>query len=222
MARATDTRRAGGGTIQSLHDSDLTAEEYVKRKAWWDATAPPCPYHPNGGCTLVPHGTYVRKCPKGMRVRRFLCKGTGRTVSALPSCMLAHWTGTVRKLERDADEAARASTQEAAADELRPETADPLTAVRWVRRREQAVRSFLSRMRTLHPERFEGLEPTLDAFRECLDRKRVLPHLRRVAKPRLGALAAPMGFVRGRRNAERAPSDDLQHATGLDPPAEPA
>ena len=113
MARATSTRRAGGGTIQSLHDSDLAAEEYVKRKAWWDATAPPCPYHPNGGCKLLPHGTYVRKCPKGMRVRRFLCKGTGRTVSALPSCMLASWTGTVRKLERDANVAARASTHSA-------------------------------------------------------------------------------------------------------------
>ena len=57
--------------IQFLYNIDLTAEDYVKRKASWDASAPACPYHPQGGCELVPHGTYAHKFPAGMRVRRF-------------------------------------------------------------------------------------------------------------------------------------------------------
>ena len=81
------------GAIQIRYGTDLTVEDYVKRKAWWDASPPDCPYHPQGGCRLVPHGTYGRKQPDGVRVRRFLCRRSGRTVSLLPDCLAAHWSG---------------------------------------------------------------------------------------------------------------------------------
>ena len=84
-----------GRRIQFLYDTDLTAEDYVERKAWWDASPPAeCPYHPQGGCSLVSHGTYGRRFPHGARVRRFLCRPSGQTLSLLPKCLAAHWSGT--------------------------------------------------------------------------------------------------------------------------------
>ena len=48
-----------------------------------------------GGCRLVPHETYARKMPGGVRVRRFLCPKTRRTVSLLPDCLASHLPGTL-------------------------------------------------------------------------------------------------------------------------------
>ena len=76
------------------------AEDYVKRKAWWDASAPACQYHPPGGCELVPHGSYARKFPDGARVRRFRRPQAGRTVSLLPTSLAAHWSTELVEVER--------------------------------------------------------------------------------------------------------------------------
>ena len=56
----------------------------------------------------MPHGTYARKSPDGVRVRRFRCPQTGRTVSLLPDCLAAHHSGTLAEFERAAYEATRA------------------------------------------------------------------------------------------------------------------
>ena len=53
VARATSTRRAVAGTVQLRLKTALTGEDYVKRKVWLDATAPPCPWHQKD-CQLVP------------------------------------------------------------------------------------------------------------------------------------------------------------------------
>ena len=63
VARATSTRRAVAGTVQLRLKTALAGEDYVKRKAWLDATAPPCPWHKKD-CQLVPHGTYERRTPE--------------------------------------------------------------------------------------------------------------------------------------------------------------
>ena len=54
VARTISTRRAVDGAIQIRYGTDLTVEDYVTRKAWWDASPPACPYHPRSGCRLVP------------------------------------------------------------------------------------------------------------------------------------------------------------------------
>ena len=54
------------GTVQLRLKTALTGEDYVKRKAWLDATAPPCPWNKKD-CRLVPHGTYERRTPEGAR-----------------------------------------------------------------------------------------------------------------------------------------------------------
>jgi hypothetical protein len=57
---------------------------------------------------LVPHGTYGRKFPAGVRVRRYLCPQSGQTVSLLPKCLAAHWSGTLAEIEGAVREAGRA------------------------------------------------------------------------------------------------------------------
>ena len=67
------TRRAVDGVIQIRYNTDLTVEDYVSHQAWWNARPPGCPFHKQGGCQLRPHGSYARKVPAGVRVRRFRC-----------------------------------------------------------------------------------------------------------------------------------------------------
>ena len=131
VARATSTRRAVDGAIQIRYGTDLTVEDYVKRKAWWDASPPACPYHPRGGCRLVPHGTYGRKQPDGVRVRRFLCPRSCRTVSLLPDCLAAHLSGTLAEVEEVVREAARAPSLEAAANRLRTDRVSGVGLFPW-------------------------------------------------------------------------------------------
>ena len=76
--------RAVGGVFQIRYTTDPTVEDDASRKAWCGASPPPCPYHRQGGCLLVPHGTYTSKMPEGVRVRRFPCPKVRRTVNLLP------------------------------------------------------------------------------------------------------------------------------------------
>ena len=218
MARANFTRRAVDGAIQFLYSTDLTAEDYVKRKAWLDASPPACPYHPQGGCQLVPHGTYGRKFPSGTRVRRFLCPRSGQTVSLLPHCLAAHWPGTLAAVEQVVRAAGQAPSLEAAANRLRTDRVSLASALRWVRRRVQAVQALLTALRTLFPERFGPLEPSLEAFGTALGSEAVLLSLRAVAEQRLGSLPAPAGFFRQWNTAGIPGPAHLPHANGLDPP----
>ena len=218
VARAIHTRRAVDGAIQIRYDTDLTVEDYVTQKAWWDASPPACPYHPQGGCRLAPHGSYGRKQPDGVRVRRFLCRRSGRTVSLLPDCLAAHWSGTLAEVEQVVREAARAASLEEAANRLRTDRVSLASALRWVRRRVQAVQALLTVLRTLYPERFGELEPRLEDFSGALGSQAVLPCLRALAEQRLGALPAPAGFFRRWNRAGLAAPARLQHANGLDPP----
>ena len=66
VARTTSTRRAVAGAVQIRLKTDFTGEDYVKRKAWLDATAPPCPWHKKD-CELAPRGTYERRMSEGVR-----------------------------------------------------------------------------------------------------------------------------------------------------------
>ena len=205
------------GIFQVRYNTGLTVEDYVSRRAWWDASPPDCPYHRQGGCRLAPHGTYARKTPEGVRVRRFLCPRTRRTVSLLPDGLAAHLPGTLADVERVVRTADRAGSMEQAADQLRTDTVTLPTALRWVRLRVQRVRAFLATCITLYPDRFGQLEPNLDAFGAALGSEAVLEPLRAVAADRLASLPAPVGFLR-RNGALPAKPSRQQHANGLDPP----
>lgn len=166
----------------------------------------------------MPHGTYARKFPDGARVRRFLCPRAGRTVSLLPSCLAAHWSGELVEVERAVREAGRCKSRQAAADRLRQDYVGLVGAVRWLRRRVVAVEAFLTALRTSCPDSCGLLEPTLEAFEARHGGEPLLARLRVLAGPTLASLPAPVGFRRQwNRAGQRAPAH-APHAQGLDPP----
>ena len=81
-------------------------------------TRPVARFIPQATGTLVPHGSYGRKTPAGTRVRRFLCKVSGRTVSMLPDCLAAHLCGKLEEVERVVRAAEQATSRECAANTL--------------------------------------------------------------------------------------------------------
>jgi hypothetical protein len=180
----------------------LSDERYVSERAWEHATLDHCPFHPDGGCGLERLGSYGRIEPEGVRVPRWWCPKQRASISLLPSFLAARWSGTLAEVE-DAVAAVEDGGIAAAIDAVQPpDTEDAIElpgALRWIRRRVAAVRAALIACVTLMPERFQGVLPTLRAFREALSSERVLVTLRELAERYLGALPVPLGFrARGR------------------------
>ncbi len=132
----TDLRRAVGGRVQLIHETDLSAEDYVSTQAWRDAKLERCPNHPDGGCRFARHGTYGRKTPTGLRVARYYCPDTPMTFSLLPQFMAAGMAGTLHAVE---DSVAAVESEDglaAAAERVRPgRHGDPRAARCWIRKR---------------------------------------------------------------------------------------
>lgn len=215
-------RRAVDGAFQVRYNTDLTVEDYISRKAWQDASPPACPFHPQGGCQLRPHGSYARKIPEGVRVRRFRCPQGGQTVSLLPDCLAAHLSGTLAEVEQVVREAAQPGFPRGGWKQLHPSTyLGTAGGRRWVARRVARVQQCLALLTTLLPESCGRLEPTVEAFGTALGTATVLVTLRAVATPELAVLPAPVGFSR-RMAAVKPASQPVQHAMGRSPPAPPA
>ena len=93
-------------------------------------------------------------------------------------------TGTLLEVETVVLAAEQAPSREAAADELRLDIELP-GALRWMRRRLQAVYLALQLLRGLMPELFTTAWPTLRGFRACLGVEVALLALRKVAAAHL-------------------------------------
>ena len=207
------------GAFQVRYNTDLTVEEYISRKAWRDASAPACPFHRQGGCQLRPHGSYARKLPEGVRVRRFRCPQSGQTVSLLPDCLAAHLPGTLAEVEQVVRAAGRPGLPRGGWKRLHPSSyLGTAGRRRWVARRVERVGLCLTLLTTLLPESCGRLEPTLEAFGSALGTAAVLVRLRAVAATELAVLPAPLGFSR-RMAVIQAASRPAQHAMGRSPPA---
>ena len=203
--RGSGGRRSAGSRMQLRYATELTAAEYVERAGWDDIEPPECPFHPRGGCQLVGHGTYERKSPPGMRVKRFRCRRSGATVSLLPDFLPARTPGTMAGVERVVR----------AVEDGVPGTADNARAVALAQR----VRAVLVTLRTLYPDRFASVEPTLAAFGVALGSATVLGRLRAVAAGHLPWLATPVGFRHPRPPNVTSPArSPRQQSTGRDPP----
>ena len=196
--------------MQVRHATQLSAEEYVERQAWRDVEPPECPFHPGGHCQLVGHGTYERQSPPGMRVKRFRCRRSGLTVSALPDCSASHAPGTLEAIER----AARAAEEEGATGTGGGESAGSMPP---------RVGAILATVRGLYPDRFVGIEPTFAGFGAALDCTLVLVGLRAAAAAHLRSLPTPVGFNhRVPNSVRRKRQNRRQQSTGRDPPPEAA
>jgi hypothetical protein len=113
----------------------------------------------------------------------------------------------------------RAPSLEAACVSLRTDIELP-GALRWVRRRVQAVHAALLALKGLLPERFPGV-PTLAAFAVCLGVAEVLAALRPIGEPFLQQLSPPLG-LRPRRQPGGGRGRARQHRAGPDPPGRAA
>lgn len=204
----------GPWPVQLRLQKELTSEEYITEQAWQGAMLPFCPLHPEGRCA-VRHGTYERKSPTGTRIARFYCRKGRVTFSLLPDFLAARFSGSLDEVEQSVDAAAREPTLSAAARRLRPELNDERSALRWLRRRLEAVQSALVSLVTSLPELF-GCVPELSAVRTHLGVVSVLRALRSTAARFLPSLLAPLGF-RHRNAASVKSCRRLQHEAGPDP-----
>ena len=202
--------------MQLRFETNFTSNEYVNHQAWKDATLACCPLHPGGGCSFARHGTYERVKPPGTRIPRWYCPEGRRTFSLLADCFAARLTGSLQEVEAVVVAVEQASSQEAAADALRPDIELP-GALRWARRRLKAVHAALILLLGLFPDRFCGCQPTLGAFRQCLGVDWVLPRLRAIADVQLAGLPPPLGF-RPPLPRGGEPETARQHQVGPDPP----
>ena len=112
--------------------------------------------------------------------------------------------------------AEQAPSREVAADGLRLDIELP-GALRWIRRRLQAVYAALHLLKGLMPEHFASAWPTLKGFRPCLGVDVVLLALREVAAAHLPNLPPPLGF-RPPPSRGGEPHEPFQHRVGPDPP----
>jgi hypothetical protein len=183
--------------MQQEWSCPLSDDRYVTERAWEGAILACCPFHPEGGCGLEKLGTYARVEPPGTRIPRWWCPKRRASISLLPAFLAARFSSTLAAVE-DVVAAVEEGGVTAAVDEIHPPTAPNavglVCALRSIRRRFSAVRAALLAIVTLMPDRFEGVAPTLTAFREAIRSQPVLVALREIASRHLGALPAPLGF----------------------------
>jgi len=155
--------------------------------------------------------------PPGARVARWYCPQGHCTFSLLPDCLAARLAGTLVELEAVVAIAEQASSLEAAANAARRDDIGLVCAMRWVRRRREAVHANLLTIKALLPEHFVDCEPSVNAVRQHLGSERALQACRHIAAESLHRLAPPVGFFPCRvAGGERRRGE--QHRRGPDPP----
>ena len=202
--------------MQIRYATDLSAEQYVRQKAWKDATLNHCPLHPQGGCGFCKNGTYRRQSPHGTKIARWYCPDGHMSFSLLPDCLAAHLSGSLRQIEDILTEVENSPSQEAAADHIRIDILLP-GALRWIRRRIFCIKASLSMLIELLPGLFADCHPSILSFQSILNVDYVLVELRKVASSYLPVLPPPLGFG-ARRQTKKSKKSHFQHKTGTDPP----
>ena len=134
------------------------------------------------------HGTYERRQPPGARIARWYCPQGHCSFSLLPDCLAARLPGTLAELEAVVAEAEQAPSLEAAANTTRPDDIGLSCAMRWVRRRREAVHANLHTLKGLMPERFVACAPNVTDVRRYLGTQRALEACRDIAAYHLHVL----------------------------------
>jgi hypothetical protein len=202
--------------MQIRFATDLSADEYVRQRAWKDAALDSCPLHSKGGCGFARHGTYSRQTPEGTKIARWYCPDGHSTFSLLPDCLSSRLPGSLSEVETAIDEIENAPSHEAAVHDLRLDIG--LTGVlRWIRRRLFLIRMTLTLLIELLPILPQDCRPCISSFRAALGVEHVLPALRMHAEAYLHILPPPIGFGPRPQHKKRKKTP-FQHKTGTDPP----
>jgi hypothetical protein len=201
--------------MQIRFATDLSADDYVRRRAWQDARLGNCPLHGKAGCGFARHGTYSRQTPEGTKIARWYCPDGHGTFSLLPDCLSSRLPGSLIDVETAINEVEKAASQEAAVFGLRIDVG--LTGVlRWIRRRLFLIHTTLRLLTKLVPA-FKDCRPGISSFKATLGVEYVLPALRMSAGPYLYVLPPPIGFG-PRPQRKKRKKLPFQHKTGTDPP----
>jgi hypothetical protein len=140
-----------------------------------------------------------------------------QSFSLLADCLAARFPGALRELEQVVNEYEQVGYLELTARLVRGQDVLLPGAIRWTRRRINAVRAILVTLIGLMPERFMHCQPRLDSFRQALGVELVLPALREIAANHLASLPPPLGFAPHIRRTSRH-KKAKQHFMGPDPP----
>jgi hypothetical protein len=202
--------------MQIRYATNLSAEQYVRQKAWHAATLNECPLHPRGGCAFRKNGTYRRKYPAGTKIARWYCAVGHMSFSLLPDCLASRLSGSLIKIEDVLSEVENSHSQEAAAENIRIDIILP-SALRWIRRRIFLIKASLSMLIELFPGLFADCHPSILSFQSALNVDYALPELRQVASSYLPVLPPPLGFG-PRPKTKKSKKSHFQHKTGTDPP----
>jgi len=201
--------------MQIRFATDLSADEYVRRRAWEEAALDDCPLHSKGGCGFASHGTYPRQSPKGTKIARWYCPDGHSTFSLLPDCLSSRLPGSLIEVETVINEIENAPSQEAAVYGLRIDVG-LIGVLRWIRRRLFLIRTTLALLTKLFPV-LQDCRPSISAFKAALGVEYVLPALRMSAGLYLYILPPPIGFG-PRPQRKKGKKKSFQHKTGTDPP----
>ncbi len=148
-----------GQPVQLRLQTELTAEDYVSREEWRNASFPPCLKDLcRRDCGTMRHGTYGRKTPVPLRVARFDCRDCQTTFSRLPDFAAARRRGALQEIEDDMVVLAEAPSRWAAARRLFPHRDELSNAIRDLHGAFAAVSAFLAAVVTLRPDLFSGEE----------------------------------------------------------------
>jgi hypothetical protein len=135
----------------------------------------------------------------------------------LPDCLAARFGGTLAQVEQVVRAVERGPSVEQVAGKLVSVEVSLPAAVRWVRRRLNAVRAVLVALIGLYPGRFAGCLPTICSFGERLATECVLVALRQVGSDQLAHLPSPVGFAAVTKCAHHRHTGH-PHNMGPDPP----
>lgn len=202
--------------MQLRFATNISVEQYIEQEAWRDAELNQCPLHPEGGCKIARHGTYSRKFPDGVKIARWYCPDGRTTFGLLPDCLSSRLPGTLIEVEMVINQIESAPSQEAAADNIRPDIGLP-GILRWMRRRLFLIRASLILLIDLLPLLSNNGQATLSSLRSVLGVEFVLPHLRELAASYLDILPPPLGFGPRPQKKYRG-KNRFQQQTGPDPP----
>jgi len=190
---------AGLVLVQLRHQTELPSEDYIRQKAWLNASLKKCPLHPKGGCGFRKVGYYDRVEPAGLRVAFWHCPLGHQVFSLLPDFAASHVSSSVVAIEQVVEHFEQHRRGEGANNERAAAAALPelewAAALRKVNRRRRWVQAALAIAVGLLPQ-LAGCEPSLAGVRAVLGGPVVLVCLRAAAGEHLAKIPAPLGFGR--------------------------
>lgn len=177
--------------MQIRYSVNVSASDYNNQKLCEKAKLNQCPIHPEGGCGIRRHGTYMRKWPIKLKIPCWYCRAAHTLISLLPDFLPSRLSETLKDVEEVVLEAQKHPSLESAAERIRPDIELP-GAVRWLSRRINYVAKILTLSAGILPQfGFKSLKQLQKIFKVDF----VLPYLREILETHLHKLPHIIGLI---------------------------